>query len=547
MKFFLRVALLLILSIAVIPHISNLKANANSVFKDVNADSYYYESVLNLSSRGIINGFSDGTYKPNQPVTREHAALLLVNSLQLPTSNVKDPKFLDIPNSYPYYKQIAALVEAGIFSGYEDHTFRPQELLTRGQMAGILEKSYDLSFGDSNEKTLPFTDISQNAWYKTAVGKLYHLKITSGITPTTFGPNNPVTRGQLATFIYKSEYTSFNVEVVAGTGEFDYKDHYVDSASFRLPTNLAILPDNSIVISDQRNQLIRQLKDGKISTYAGMVLTVDEDGNPLGGLLNNVKEKALFSSPSGIESDSMGNVYVADAANHVIRKITKDSSVLTLAGSGLPGLVDGQSGQARFYLPQDIAVAKDGTVYVADTLNHVIRKIDTKGNVTTLNATSLRPVEFVGGVIESAGDYLDGTLKEAKFNEPTNLVIDDKGNLYVSDTGNQVIRYIDFLTNKVTTIAGNVSLTKDDLYAKSGYKDGSALNAKFSIPKGLAITPEGGLLIADYGNHAIRYYYNGTVRTIVKDLQFPSDVVVTKDGTIFVTNSYNNQIIKISK
>ncbi|MER2006880.1 MAG: hypothetical protein ABS939_05450 [Psychrobacillus sp.] len=319
-----------------------------------------------------------------------------------------------------------------------------------------------------------------------------------------------------------------------------------EGGMLRLPTNLAILPDDSLVISDQGNHLIRRLSSGNLSTYAGMILTVDKDGYPLGGLHNDVKDKAIFSTPSGLVSDSKGNVYVADTANHVIRKITSEGQVITLAGNGRPGLMDGKSNAASFYFPQDLAVTTDGIVYVADTLNHVIRKIDTNGNVTTLNAPSLRPVEIADGVIESAGDYLDGTLSQAKFNEPSSLAIDEKGNLYVSDTGNQVIRHIDFLTNKVTTVAGNVS-SSNGLYGESGFKDGDALASQFSIPKGIAITPEGGLLIADYGNHAIRYYYKGAVSTIVKDLQFPSDLAVTKQGTIFVTNSHTNQIIKITK
>ena len=314
----------------------------------------------------------------------------------------------------------------------------------------------------------------------------------------------------------------------------------------RLPTNLAILPDGSLVISDQGNHLIRRLSSGNLSTYAGMILTVDKDGYPLGGLHNDVKDKAIFSTPSGLVSDSKGNVYVADTANHVIRKITNEGQVITLAGNGRPGLMDGKSTAASFYFPHDLAVTQDGIVYVADTLNHVIRKIDTSGNVSTLNAPSLRPVEIADGVIESAGDYLDGTLSQAKFNEPSSLALDEKGNLYVSDTGNQVIRYIDFMTNKVTTVAGNVS-SANGLYGDSGFTDGNALASQFSIPKGIAMTPEGGLLIADYGNHAIRYYYKGTVSTIVKDLQFPSDLAVTKEGIIFVTNSHTNQIIKITK
>ncbi len=546
MKSLFRTAMLLITILVITLQITDLKADAKNKFKDVQAGSYYYEPVLNLSDRGIINGFGDGTFKPNQPVTREHAAVMLVKSLQFPTSNIKDPHFLDISTKHPYYKEIAALVDAGIFKGYEDKTFRPKEPLTRGQMATILTRAYHFSVEDSSTEKLPFTDVSNNASYKKAVELLYRLKITNGVTPTTFGPSNPVTRAQLATFIYKSESVALWVEVAAGNGEFNYADGNAGKAAFRVPTNLAILPDNSIVISDQGNHLIRQLKNGNVTTFAGMRFLVDDHGFPVGGLHNDVKEKSIFFTPSGLASDSMGNVYIADTANHVIRKITKEGTVITLAGDGLPGLTDGKSNAAKFYFPGDIVVAKDGTIYVADTLNHVIRKIDTRGNVTTLNAPSLRPVEIVGGVVEASGEYLDGALNQAKFNEPSGLALDEKGNLYVSDTGNQVIRYIDFSANKVTTVAGNAILS-NGLYGKSGFKDGSALEARFFTPKGIVITPEGGLLIADYGNHAIRYFYQGTVKTIATNLQFPTDVAVTKEGTIFFTNSSNNQIMKITR
>ena len=145
MKSLWKTAMLLIPIAVITLFIPNLKADAKTVFTDVQADSYYYESVLNLSSRGVINGYGDGTFKPNQPVTREHAAVMLVKSLQIPTSNIKDPHFQDISEKHPYYKEIAAVVDTGIFSGYEDKNFRPKEPLTRGQMATILTRAFDFS------------------------------------------------------------------------------------------------------------------------------------------------------------------------------------------------------------------------------------------------------------------------------------------------------------------------------------------------------------------------------------------------------------------
>lgn len=546
MKTIVRIISLFALTIIFCLHNSNfIRANAEEImFKDIDVDAYFYEPVQQLAGKGIIKGYQDGTFKPYQPVTRGQAALMLVQTLQLDTSTVTNPQFKDISTEHPYYKQIATLVNKGIISGFEDNTFRPNEQLTRAHMAGILTKAYEFELNE--EVHLPFTDVSENAWYKNAIQTLLNLKITNGVTPTTFEPNSPVTRGQLATFIYKSDLASMSVEIIAGNGIYENVDGKALEASFRFPTNLAILSNGSMLISDQENHSIRQLKDGNVLTYAGMPLLTDEFGNPEGALHDAQKDSAMFSSPSGIDVDSSGNIYIADTENHVIRKILTNGNVITLAGDSLPGLIDDKAENARFYYPQDIAAAKDGTIYVADTLNHVIRKIDNEGNVTTLNATSMRPVEVVAGVIESAGEFKDGKLSEAKFNEPTSLVIDSKGNLYVSDTGNQAIRYIDFTNNVVTTVAGKVTLG-NKLYADPGYQDGAALEAKFASPRGLALTNEGGLLIADSANHTIRYLLDGKVTTIIEGLRFPTDVGNTSDGSIVVVDSYNNQIIKINK
>ena len=115
------------------------------------------------------------------------------------------------------------------------------------------------------------------------------------------------------------------------------------------------------------------------------------------------------------------------------------------------GLKDGKSKDALFHEPQDIAVTKDGILYVADTLNHVIRRISPDGEVTTIGAPSTRAVQIRAGVVALAGDYKNGSLAEARFNEPAGLALDGKGNLYVSDSGNHVIRYIDFGKGTVST------------------------------------------------------------------------------------------------
>jgi len=343
-----------------------------------------------------------------------------------------------------------------------------------------------------------------------------------------------------------------SASVFAGNGEYGSANGKAEAASFRTPNSIVSLSDGSILVADSKNQTIRMIKSGVVSTYAGITFDTDTHGNPLGGWHDDKKEMSVFNNPTGMAVDKNDTVFIADADNNVIRKITKDGNVTTVAGDGFIGNQDGM--QARFHSPQDVAVAKDGTLYVADTLNHVIRKIDTAGKVSTLNAYSDRVAQIEEGDIVLAGDFADGKLADAKFNEPSALVIDGKGNLYVSDSGNQLIRYIDFASNTVSTVAGNVSKSStisksNNLYAAGDYVNGSALSAQFNFPKGLAITSDGGLLIADTLNHAIRYLSNGKVATFAgatigskSPFNYPTDILVLPDGAILVVESYNNSI-----
>lgn len=549
---------------------ANMMANevVSVHFKDINKNDHFYEAVLDLNSRGIVQGYNDGTFKPQNAVTRGETAKFLALALGLNTKNVKNPGFTDVKVTDQFYGPIAALAGAGIINGFSDKKFKPNKLLTRAEMAKILHVGY--GFEKETFKDKRFKDVKLGNWYGNYVQTLITHGITKGLTPTSFGPNAFVTRGQIASFIIRSEQsaTPVHAEVTtfAGNGDFAHLDSTDLQATFRTPQSLVTLDDGSVLISDRRNQLIRKIKDGDVTTFAGLTLDVNETGLPQGGLHDSEKAKSVFNEPSGMTVDGKGNLYIADANNHVIRKIATNGQVTTVAGNGLIGNQDGLRENSRFYNPQDIAVAKDGTLYIADTLNHVIRKISISGEVSTLNAPSSRPAEVVSGSIEPAGDFQDGKLKDAKFNEPSGLVIDNKGNLYVSDTGNQLIRYIDLSANTVTTVAGNIEKSlaitqSNELYVNGGYADGAALKSRFNFPKGLAITKDNGVLIADSMNHSIRYLLDGKVMTIAGNpqengyadgkyghnlLNYPTDVVVRKDGNILVADSYNNRIRQIN-
>lgn len=352
------------------------------------------------------------------------------------------------------------------------------------------------------------------------------------------------------------------VTTKAGAGDLGSGNGEEQNATFRFPSRLAILPDGSVLISDSRNHMIRRLSQGRVETYAGLLYEKDAKGFPIGALLDGARDRALFQEPQGMTLDARGNVYIADAGNHAIRKIDPSGTVTTVAGNGLIGAKDGTGKSASFYRPMDVAVSPGGTLYVADTLNHVIRSISPSGEVNTLNSPSTRVVEVSPGQASPAGDYADGELKNAKFNEPSGLVIDGKGNLYVSDSGNQRIRYIDLQKGTVTTVAGGgTALAKQDLYVPGDYADGEAGKARFNFPLGLALTEEGGLIVADSQNHAIRYVWDGQVTTLAgvpgstsgeadgiegyARMHRPTGIAVQKEGTLLVADTWNNKLREI--
>ncbi|CAM4308460.1 stalk domain-containing protein [Paenibacillus tarimensis] len=330
------------------------------------------------------------------------------------------------------------------------------------------------------------------------------------------------------------------------------------AALFRYPASLAVRDDGELIVSDSGNQRIRTIKDGAVTTAAGADLGMDAYGSRIGSMLDGSGERAAFNGLAGLAADARGRIIAADSKNHAIRMLEPDGSVVTVAGTGVLGFRDGAASQARFFNPLDIAVTKDGVIYVADTLNHVIRKIE-DGRVTTLTSVSKRVVEYFPGAVSSAGDYADGPIGQAKFNEPSGLALDAKGNLYVSDTGNHRIRYIDFGSGTVTTVAGNPELiySADGMYAEGGFMDGPAGTASFHAPLGLTVTPDGGLLVADSLNHAIRYMKNGIVKTLAGTpgeagaidgpaayglLHNPADVISLDDGKFAIADTGNSQI-----
>jgi sugar lactone lactonase YvrE len=211
--------------------------------------------------------------------------------------------------------------------------------------------------------------------------------------------------------------------------------------------------------------------DGYVTTFAG---------NPVPGFSDGPAFQAQFQvNAEGIAADGQGNIYVGDTFNERIRKINTAAQVNTLAGDGMEGFRDGDAGSAEFRFPGAIVFDKQGNLYVWDYGNYCIRKITPAGVVSKFSGSG-------------ENGYEDGNASQAKFHVVFDMVADSEGNLYVADD-NRIRKVTP--TGSVSTIAGG---------STAGYRDGEGTIARFALPSGLAIDEEGNIYVADANNNRIR-------------------------------------------
>ena len=308
------------------------------------------------------------------------------------------------------------------------------------------------------------------------------------------------------------------------------------------PIGLAIR-GNELIVADSMCDRI-QIFDGPVSERVGMPGRFGLSYFYAGAFIDGFREYAMFMKPAGVSVTPDGNILVSDSGNHAIRMIMGEF-VITIAGNGTPGFANGPETSARFNNPRAAVMCPNGYIYVADTLNHVIRKIDPSGYVSL----------YAGAPGEHG--FVNGSASYARFFQPSGLYLTDDGVLYVADAANHAIRRIE--NSIVTTIAGGPgdSIPFSD-YTEGGFVDGSNNISRFNFPRDITLLDDGSVIVADSLNHSIRLITENYTRTLLgggnagqfhdsaENLQLSRPEGVAANGRIlFISDSLNNRVLGI--
>jgi hypothetical protein len=322
-------------------------------------------------------------------------------------------------------------------------------------------------------------------------------------------PSKPATAGRRATSAAASRFMEATISLVAGRGVAGYLGDGGPATLAQLngPTGVATDAAGGVLVADASNR-VRRIAYGTITTIAGSGvaghvsegLPLPEDGGPA--------IDAQMNDPIGVAVDHAGNIVIADALYHRIRRVTADGTITTIAGNGIPSFWGdgGPATEANLQYPTGVALDHDGNVFVADAGNHRIRRIDPDGTITTVAGT---------GSAGFAGD--GGPATEAQLHKPTGVAVSRKGELFIADEYNHRIRRVG-PHGRISTIAGATDIPPMyDGLVPGGYggDGGPATAALLNFPTEVLLDGEQNVLIADSSNYRVRSVdRDGTITTI---------------------------------
>ena len=311
-------------------------------------------------------------------------------------------------------------------------------------------------------------------------------------------------------------------------GAEDGGDESDGEAPLAAPRGLAVGSDGNIYVADTGNHQIDVIDDaGVVSRVAGIEGL--RDGGPA--------TQARLLEPTGVAIDADGTLYITDTGNRRVRKVDTNGIITTFAGSGKKGH-EGDGGpalEAAFDCPGGIAIDVEGNVYVADRCNNRVRKVDTSGIITTFAGTGVQgPAVFATPL----GD--DGPATSARLIAPTALDFDSEGNLYITDPGNHRVRKVD-TSGTITSVAG----TGERSFSGD---DGPAAEAQLSTPFGIAIEADGTIYIADfvYPRNRVRKIDTAGIITTIAEVASSGGLAVDAESNVYIVQATVGRILKLT-
>ena len=490
-------------------------------------------------------------FQPTAPITRAEFLVLMLNAVgytqatQYSQRDVPFSDYADIPELYKPY--VAEGYERKLMMGREiggsllsdwDNT------ITRQELATIVGRALNLT----SDAKLPSTDADKvSAWALPYVSGMYEMNYMRGYGDGKFSPLDKVTRADASHLVYKlideGMFSPKELRIYAGVSALGYLNGKRLESAFATPYGLAIGTNGSLVVADSASHQLRSITAEGVTTVVGKLGKLSSIGMPIGGHLdgveakdaelntprylavvggdifftekgNNVirvyrqkdgkvytysgtgeigykngkREETQFNLPSGL-AYSGGVLYVADTLNNCIRTIDLNGSSTLFAG--IPGekggFANGSAKDAQFCEPTDIQFGKDGSLYVLDTGNSMVRKIK-DGVVTTVAGAATDIDEDTGCMV---GGFRDGAADEALFSSPAGLFVTDTDDIYVADTNNHRVRLIS--RGFVSTVAGS---------GTAGHTTGPALVSMMSRPVDV-VFQNGKIYVSDSLNNTI--------------------------------------------
>lgn len=457
-KTILKAALLFALALALAVPASA----AETGYADVPENAWYAEAAVYCREHGLLGGASAVQFSPDRPATRGMVAAALYRLAGSPAVSGESP-FTDVARDSWCGPAALWASQKGVMNGYANRAFGPNDPVTREQLAAAFWRfagSPAAAAGDYADEA------SISPYAAQAVDWARSTGLMSGQADGRFAPKGGATRAHLAKVLMNYAAAPRTATQVSAMDIMCQ------------PSGVAEMKDGSLLITDVYNRVVWRVVNGKSSLYAGADTVEDVYGQPVGGYHDDTYPKSIFKEPWAI-APFLGGWAISDSENGVVRFLRPEED----ANKKYTRVTDLG---IKFERPTGLAADDEGNLYVAETLKGAVRKITPKGEITTV---------------------------ASKLSEPMGLCWAD-GQLYVAEHGGNRILRID-RDKRVFVVAGS---------GVSGSADGKAAEAAFSGPKGVAVDKDGTIYVSDTDNGTVRRVREGYVTTILS--RDPMDVTV---------------------